>query len=315
MSLRLKKRESVSTGLRRLIRERLAMALRELNRGPADMDAAVHNARKRLKESRAVLRLLRPALPEAVYQLEKCVYRDSARPLSELRDTRILMDALDRLAATPPEAPLDVSGPRRELEARRGRLLAELSDHTLNALKTAIAASMGRLDDWPVSPHEWRTIRDGLRAVYRRGRRCLSVSLAEPTDEHLHEWRKASKMLWYQLQVLEGVWPGLFEPLAEQVHQLTNLLGDDHDLAVLAGLVGANGATGLPPASREGLLARLEERRSDFQREAFRLGQRIYAEKPASFVRRIGEYWRTWRDTDGAACAVEGAKALEGGSG
>ena len=55
----------------------------------------------------------------------------------------------------------------------------------------------------------------------------------------MHEFRKRAKDLWYLLRLLAGAWPGLLDPSAEQLHELTEMLGDHHDLAVLGEDLGA----------------------------------------------------------------------------
>src|SRR5262249_34951169 len=51
--------------------------------------------------------------------------------------------------------------------------------------------------------------------------------------EHLHEWRKRSKDLRYALDLLEPTWPPVVKALADEVHALTDRLGDDQDLSRL----------------------------------------------------------------------------------
>src|SRR5262245_49812018 len=58
-------------------------------------DASVHTARKRLKEVRALLRLIRSELGETVFNQNNRDLRDVARPLSELRDATALLKALE----------------------------------------------------------------------------------------------------------------------------------------------------------------------------------------------------------------------------
>jgi hypothetical protein len=47
----------------------------------------------------------------------------------------------------------------------------------------------------------------------------------------------------------------------------------------------------LGPETQGALLGRIEEQRSDYQREAIALGRRLYAEKPASMTQRLGRLW------------------------
>src|SRR5687768_5896640 len=80
-------------------------------------DEQVHTARKQLKRARANLRLLRGAVGGAVYTRENAALRDAARPLSGVRDAKVLIETADALIdATPP-------GPRRTLLLKARRAL------------------------------------------------------------------------------------------------------------------------------------------------------------------------------------------------
>ncbi|HEX2232339.1 MAG TPA: CHAD domain-containing protein, partial [Thermoleophilaceae bacterium] len=135
----------------------------------------------------------------------------------------------------------------------------------------------------------------GLRRAYRRGRRGYQAVLESASTESLHEWRKRVKDLWYHQTLLERSWPELMDPLSDQAHHLSDLLGLDHDLAVLhdwaqAHPAAAGGSTGL-----EVFNAAAEERRDELQREAIALGGRLYAERPRAYARRLRTYWDAWR--------------------
>ena len=57
----------------------------------------MHGARKDLKKTRALLRLVRPALPGKVYRRENRELRDIARALSSTRDADVLVAVVDGL--------------------------------------------------------------------------------------------------------------------------------------------------------------------------------------------------------------------------
>src|ERR1700728_4201356 len=65
-------------------------------------DVAVHRARKEIKKSRAALRLLRAALPEATYRREDAALRGAARTLNAARDARVLVRTLESLCRRSP---------------------------------------------------------------------------------------------------------------------------------------------------------------------------------------------------------------------
>jgi CHAD domain-containing protein len=96
MAIGLRRSESGTQGLRRILREQIAKALEALG-GTTLSDEAVHSARKELKKARATLQLLRDALGDVVYKRENAALRDAARPLSEVRDAKVLLDTLVRL--------------------------------------------------------------------------------------------------------------------------------------------------------------------------------------------------------------------------
>ena len=98
MALQLKRKESLEEGVHRVIEERVTEAAHEL-RSRRARGETIHTARKRLKEARAILRLVRDELGESTFDRENRSYRNAARPLSELRDTEAIAQAFARLCA------------------------------------------------------------------------------------------------------------------------------------------------------------------------------------------------------------------------
>jgi CHAD domain-containing protein len=121
-----------------------------------------------------------------------------------------------------------------------------------------------------------------LTDTYRSGRRAFARAEDEPTTEHLHEWRKRVKDLWYQQRLLKRAWPGVMKALAAEAKSLSKLLGSDHDLAVLA--------AELP--DDDVLRPLIADRRAELQDEAWTLGRRLYAESPKAFRKRLRRYVR-----------------------
>jgi CHAD domain-containing protein len=121
----------------------------------------------------------------------------------------------------------------------------------------------------------------------------MRAARKQPTAESLHEWRKRTKDLWYHLALLEAAWPPVMETLADEAHELSDRLGDDHDLAVLLEWAEEH-------ADPTPIRAGVEQRRRRLQADAFAYGARLYADKPSVFVGRV-ERW--WEASAGAASA------------
>ena len=151
-----------------------------------------------------------------------------------------------------------------------------------------LRAVRARIDDWPLRRGGWPALEPGLDRSYRRGRRAFDRVRSKPTAESLHEWRKRSKDLWYHLRLLKPASPGILGGHADEAHGLSDLLGDDHDLAILREKL--RGATGGPAVDVDAVIELIDHRREQLQTDAMQAGERVYAEKPKAFRRRLHRY-------------------------
>jgi hypothetical protein len=152
-----------------------------------------------------------------------------------------------------------------------------------------------RSDDWQVGRRGWSVIGAGLKRTYSSARDALKRARVSRTDEDLHEWRKQTKYFWHELQMIEPIWPGPLGKLVDESHKLADLLGDDHDLAVLR-IRALEARQAFPTkASHDAFLALIGRCRMGLQEKAIDLGERLYDEKPAAFTTRLSKYWRDWR--------------------
>ena len=295
MAYRLSFAEDVSSTLRETARGQLVEAAALLDDTAADPVIAIHDARKDLKKTRSLLRLARPALGRKTYRAENDALRDAGLALSGARDADVLVETVDKLAARfVGQLPAsDFASVREALaqEARSEGGAAATPDRAAVAALLRDAAE--RAASWPVERAEWEDLLDGAGSAYSRGVSAFALVREQPSTERLHEWRRRVKDLWYHQRLLEPVWPAMMKAQAKQAHRLSELLGDDHDLAVLRERL-SHGITlpAGPAADVPALFALIDERRAELQREAVQLGRRLYAETPQSFGRRLGRYIR-----------------------
>jgi CHAD domain-containing protein len=254
---------------REIFLHQLGSALEELDGKKPN----IHGARKQLKRARATLRLLRPTIGDELYQRENIAARDAARPLSLARDDEVLNGAIEGLVARfgPTASGLHVPHATRKRSAP-----------PLAKVKTALKASMTRAHAWSIDVDEWDAIATGLHKTYGRARRALRNARKERATEDLHEWRKQTKYLWHQLQLLAPMAPGPVGELADEFHHLADYLGDEHDLAVLRTRV-----IGQPTDL-------IDRRREELQDKAFALGERLYADNSKAFLHALHKHWTEW---------------------
>jgi hypothetical protein len=123
-----------------------------------------------------------------------------------------------------------------------------------------------------------------LKRAYRRGQRTMrraETSLATPD---LHRWRIEVKHFWHLIRLARQRLPGSARRLAPRLERLGELLGLDHDHAMLAERL-ALSPTGDPSLMRQ--LSVIAEQRRALEAMAFELGASIYRRKPRAFARRI----------------------------
>lgn len=292
---RLRRDEDAATGVRRVIVGRLDKAaerLREAGDGDA-LAEAVHGARKDLKKARAALRLVREELGEATFKRENEALRDAARTLSASRDAEVKLATLDALVGAEGDVPPAATALWREaLTAGRDRIVGGERGGT-EAAALAIEAVAARAPGWNLRADGWKLLALGLDTAYREGREAFEELGDTPSFEAVHDLRKRGKDLWYQVRLLRDAWQPVLEPTAEEVHDFTDRLGDHHDLAVLA--VDLAGRSEVEAVHRETLRRLIETRQANLLAAAVSSGERVYAEKPKAFLRRMRAYWRAWR--------------------
>jgi CHAD domain-containing protein len=282
--------EELATGLKRVAGVRAEKALERLRGDEEGTAEAIHGARKDMKKLRAVLRMVRDALPKRLYKEENRRYRDAARALSASRDAEVKLETLDALAEQGGELPrAAVETWRRILD--RDRKAAVNTAHAEAAIGLIEAGAEG-IRAWPLVGSSWKLVGGEVKRAYRRGRRAMDAAAADPSEENFHEWRKRAKDLWYQLRLLGPAWSELLGAAAEEAHRLTDLLGDHHDLAVLGEDLRERR---LGEEKTRALEAAISRRQEDIASEALALGRRLYAERPKAYGRRLRRYWEAWR--------------------
>lgn len=301
--------------VRRVAGERLDGAIEQLEQvmgdAPVDLEATVHDVRKRCKASRGLARLVKPALGDGFRTFDRMV-RDGANELSEIRDAHAVVGTLDTLLAVRPDDEV-----LQEMRSRRtadsvgaGHGIGTNGDVRLATARAKLITARTMSQRWKL-PQGSDTLESGIAATYREGRSALRRVRSNPTDHRLHEWRKAAKYLWYQMQLVHDAAPSVLGPLIDELDRLADTLGDDHDLAVLVDLLQAGSGSTYRP-SEVGHVCELARQRQAVLREfAVRSGSTIYAEPERAFARRIARYWHLAidlgpeRDLDAPEPAVE----------
>ena len=252
-------------------------------------DETVHEARKGIKRSRAILRLLRHVIGAITYRRENKLLRDAARPLTALRDAKALIETLQQLVRKGLHIPLT-----RLLKDDLDRCREALSPQRVLDVTASLLDVRRRLEDIDEKAVKRMITRKDMDRMYRKGRSAFAEARKSGTDGRLHEWRKQVKYLLHQVELVRGFGVRHLAKPRRQADRLAETLGDDHDLAVLESKIRGfevagklHRPDGTPDGATDALEKRLERRRSALQRKARRLGSSLFAAK-----RHLIKKWR-----------------------
>ena len=286
--------EAACQAIVRAVEEQVAVALAQL-RGRTDKgrDEAVHTARKAFKKARAGVRLARDGMDGGTYRAIDRSLRDAGRCLAATRDAVVRLETFDALITNAGDlvSPAAYAPVRGALDSERHASAEQMLAQAEAAAAAAEHAEQARVAVAALDLRRGEALlATGLEASYRRARRRCRDAQRSPTTAGLHEWRKRVKDVWYHLRLVQPAWPEVIGPLAGQLRELAQLLGDDHDLAVLRETLAVQTDLFSTPADQLILLDLLDARRAELQSAAFALGRLLHAEKPRPFARRMTGY-------------------------
>jgi CHAD domain-containing protein len=238
----------------------LDRAIAALRRGTDE--EAVHTARTSCKRVRAALRLLREGLGEREYRGDNRKVRDSARPLTAVRDAVVLRQTLGRL-------PKQTQSLQRGLEADYHRAWQVLERRGARTAVARLRAIRERLIKLSPVVSEAASVIAGAKGVYKAGRKAWCKARSRE-NAALHEWRKQVNYLLNQLELLKTVFNARFRKLQRRAGRIAAALGDDHDLSILISKLRPR------EASERSLRKQIKKRRRKLQARAFRQGKRLY---------------------------------------
>ena len=211
----------------------------------------VHAVRKDITKLRSWLRLARELIGPRRFQKHNRQLRRAARALAPIRDARVMPATFEAISS-------GSSFPRTDQRLRKQGRCAKTSlpaamRKVNHRLKKELAASKQL-------PLEKITVADFAAALERmRGEMEAAAAAARVSGsmESLHTWRKRTKNYLHALAFVEGQKHRHYRAAA----RINHLLGEDHDLALLAAETTAIG----DKSESHPLLAAIARRRAKLQ--------------------------------------------------
>ena len=223
--------EPLRAGLLRVADNLVKNAVERIRNPTSDRVEDLHFVRVTIKRLRAILRLIRPAIKKRAFDRENVRLRTAARRLSIARDADVARQTLATLPfakqSEKDSAAVALAGFRKN-----GAPEANMSK-TMKVTALDLDETRRNLHRLRISRHEWKAIEPGVRKVYRQCRKRMKRALRRGDDEAYHKWRIRIKSLYYELQMLQSVWPARLTKMVAGLNKLQDQIGADHDLVVL----------------------------------------------------------------------------------
>ena len=279
----IQKDEDIAAALLRLAGDDLAAARRELT-GTGPREARIHGVRQRLKRVRTLLRVFEAGAGEGARAARRSLTA-IARMLAGARDADVAAASARELAAATPRAAelgFDRVVAMLEQEAARAHRektpLAEV-DRLLHRAGCRRGGA-GRTSPWTAARCSTKASSGPIAA----GAAGCARRMSAWRRADLHIWRKNVKDLWHLLSLAQQRISRKGQKLEPVLERLGDLLGLDHDHAVLAEKLALSPTGDLALMAQLALIA---DRRRELEAEAFELGADVYAESPKAFVRGL----------------------------
>jgi len=248
-------RHATGQALGALVRSE-CQAIIDALRAPTAVHVRVHEARKAIRRARALLALVEDGGGGFDVGPAERILQRLGDGLSRLRDAHAAVETARSLAV---QEGRKAWRPVIEALRERSNTLAarELArDPGFARRQSIVEGALHYLDAQPWGTLRATHLRAGLQRQRRRVERAARRARKDPGPDNLHRWRRRVRRLRMQLDALPQLGRGRHSPKASRsLHQLSDALGRQQDLQVLAGLLRRQ--PGIP--ARAALQRRLRE--------------------------------------------------------
>jgi len=294
MAFRLVPGADITQTVRAVGIEQIDRSLKKFS-GRAKNGNAVHETRKSMKRLRALMHLIRPAMNKADFKRDEARLKQIARSLSGVRDIQAMIETLDKMEALDPSIADNSVTPalREHLEEKRAAAEKELTSAASNKTRKLLREARKSFETLELERNRFEALATTIETDYRKARKAFQRAYQIREDEAFHDWRKFVQRHWRQLLLIAPSWPRAIRPHINLARDLSETLGEDHDLSVLANYVQSAQAGIGPPKEVEAFVERCRQRQAELRVLAQDMGARLLAEKPGSLSARLKTYWST----------------------
>ncbi|MCU4173706.1 CHAD domain-containing protein [Carboxylicivirga sp. N1Y90] len=290
--------EELRDGISRVLNEQYSH-IEEQIKITDNIDISVHEIRKTLKRVRGVLRLIRYDIGEELYHIENVKCRELARLLSKIRDLHVIISYLAECFEAEEIKVNEGSFIKfiDHLNTQKELALQKIVDNNVfQHISDKASDSKKAIENYPLNNLGPHTIQEGVTKVYQQCLGKMEESQLNLDDHSTHQLRKKVKYLLNQMLLMQEVWPDYFVHYSSSLKTVSDLLGDDHNLAETVAIIQECPDTILIQEEKDKMIKSINNEKSQIHDDVWPLLGKIFTEEPEAFVKRIKSYWLISRE-------------------
>jgi CHAD domain-containing protein len=291
----LKKDESLIGGIRRIASEIIIESIYLLKK-PKDFDFSIHETRKNIKKLRTILRLLKFNIDSQNYHDFNTEFRDIGRKLSAIRDAEALIETIDKIKSRKYSTKKSIANTKSQLLLNKDKISsAFLSNQEIQIIIENLEVLEKKFYNIDFFGEEIFVFISGLKKTYSNCIKFMEICKNEGSDVDFHEWRKQVKYLWNSILLFQKTWNPVLSAYSNELHKLSDYLGDLHDISVLNDLI-LNDKIKLDSDDKNRLLSIIENLKLKLKKSSFNLGIKLFLDNPAAFSKKLNKLWMLYTE-------------------
>ncbi len=228
-------RVNISEYLRSIAYDKIEEISHYASQASQQMEESTHIIRKRLKFLRALLKLTRHCSDSDAYKNLNITLRDHGREISACRDYHvkgILLQEIgqNRLFGSVQPVVEELTHINQKGTEQEERKLLSGAPNSYERISSQLLNN-GDFENYFLNPLiDTESVLEGFSIAYLKSSNAFHEGYISHNAKSLHEWRKRTKDIQYQLEILNDSLPDSFYPAYTDLAELCEVLGRINDL-------------------------------------------------------------------------------------
>ncbi|NQW45703.1 MAG: CHAD domain-containing protein [Deltaproteobacteria bacterium] len=298
MPYQITKKEPIETSLKKILVLGIKDATSVLSLSRGLHREQFKQARKSLKKARAVLFLLRGAIPDEKFGEEEKTLRDLSRTFREVREAYVTEEVFQRFCNDNKNKVQD-----EDIKEITHFLVAKCAENVDKVfqkekkLKEAIGlltAAMERIPEIKIKGDIWESIEEAIRSIYSECAELGDFCQDSDDENTIIAWRKAVKFLHVELDFFEEGFSSEIKKWNRKLLELSDCLGEFQDLTMIQDQLDEGKKEIKNKKSLDEVVQLIKSRKKSLKKIAREIGREVFSQKPKAFMKQFSSATLQW---------------------